>query len=106
MELTAVWPVVPMTQLGATKPPIGPVPEGGVVWHTSHAAVVTICVAGLPSTMVETVVPTLAPVWQVAHPVVMPVWFIAGLGIAKPPIGPTPVGAVEWHVSHAAVVGV
>ena len=71
MELTAVWPVVPMTQLGATKPPIGPVPEGGgahpvvmpvwfiaglgiakppigptpvgaVEWHVSHAAVVGV----------------------------------------------------------------
>ena len=53
--------------------------------------------------MVETVVPTLAPVWQVAHPVEMPAWFIAGLGLAKPPVL---VLVVEWHASHAAVVGV
>ena len=41
--------------------------------------------------------------WQLAHPDVMPVWFIVQ-SVAKPPIGPLPVGGVEWHVSHASVV--
>ena len=52
--------------------------------------------------MVVTVVPTLAPLWQVAHPVVMPTWFIAGLGVAKPP---AVVLEVEWHVSHTVELG-
>jgi hypothetical protein len=56
----------------------------------------------LPNTVVVTVVPTLVPVWQVAHPAVIPAWFIAGLGLAKPPV---PVLVAEWHVSHAAEVG-
>ena len=57
-------------------------------------------------TVVPTLVPLpLVPLWQVAHPVVIPVWLIAGLGDAKPPIGPTPTGAVVWHVSHGAAVG-
>ena len=53
--------------------------------------------------MVLTVVPTFAPLWQVAHPVVMPVWLIAGLGTPKPP-GEVKL-VVEWHVSHVAEVG-
>jgi L-iditol 2-dehydrogenase len=58
-----------------------------VVWQVSHAWVVGMCpVAGFGTT------PANWPPWQVAHPLVMPVWFI--------------VQAVNdtvflWHVSHA-----
>ena len=64
-----------------------------LVWHTSHATLVVICVpTGLPFT---TVVPTVAPVWQLAQLVVMPVWFI---------VHAVKVVVLEWQVSHAADV--
>jgi hypothetical protein len=44
------------------------------LWQVSHAAVVAMCVAGFAFTVVK------LPPWQVAQPVVIPLWFItAGL---------------------------
>ena len=61
------------------------------LWQVSQAAVVAMWVAGLAFTVVK------LPPWQVAQPVVMPVWFItAGLK-----------AVVDlWQVSQAAVVGI
>jgi hypothetical protein len=78
-----------IVQLGAAKPPILVLV---VEWQFSHAAVVAICDAGLPST---TVVAIVAPVWQLAQLVVNPVWFI--VQVAN-------VVVFVWQLSHAAVV--
>jgi hypothetical protein len=47
------------------------VPTNVVVdlWQVSHEALVGICVADLPNAVVL--------LWQLAQPVVIPVWFIA-----------------------------
>ena len=50
---------------------------------------------GLPIT---TVVPYVVPVWQLAHPDVMPVWFI--VQVTKPP----GVTVLVWHVPQSSVV--
>lgn len=80
------------------KSPIGPAAEGAVVWQDSHASEVGMCAPGLPSTIVETVVPTSVPLWQLAQPVLIPVWVIAGLGEAK-------VVVLLWHDSQVVAVG-
>jgi hypothetical protein len=66
------------------------VPANDVVdlWQVSQAALVAMCVAGLPKAFV--------PLWQVAQPVVMPVWFIAA--------PPAKLLVDLWQVSQAAVV--
>jgi hypothetical protein len=68
-------------------------------WQLSHAAAPTgtwlvggVITVGVPTKLLP------AP-WQVAHPLVMPAWFI---GV----FGPNAVKFVaEWQLSHAAVVG-
>ena len=59
------------------------------MWHVSHAAVVFGWVAGLTFT------PAYCPAWQVAHPLVIPAWFI--VQVANDVV-------LVWQVSHAAVV--
>jgi hypothetical protein len=44
-----------------------------LVWQVSQALVVGMCVLALPSAFML----VKLPLWQVAQPVVMPVWFIA-----------------------------
>lgn len=68
-----------------------------LVWQVSHAAVVEICCAGLPSTTVF-LDPTDDPLWQLAHPVEIPAWLI--VQFAKPP----GVEVSVWQDSHAAAV--
>ena len=64
-------------------------------WHVSHAAVVGTWLLGF----VFTVTPVkLLPVsWQVAHPLVIPAWFIAV---------PGPNALVDlWQVAQSVLVG-
>ena len=58
-----------------------------LLWQVSQAAVVTMCVAGLPLAVV--------PLWQEAQPVTMPVWTN---------VAPANVTVLLWQVSQAAVV--
>ena len=58
-----------------------------LLWQVSQAAVVTMCVVGLPV--------AVRPLWQVAQPEVMPVWSM------RAPANDT---VLLWQVSQAAVV--
>ncbi|HWD21641.1 MAG TPA: hypothetical protein VG591_00770, partial [Burkholderiales bacterium] len=56
-------------------------------WQDSHAAVVGTWLADLPLAVV--------PLWQLAQPVVMPLWLNTA---------PEKVVVERWQVSHAAAV--
>ena len=59
-----------------------------LVWQVSHGAVVGMCVVGLPSAWV--------PLWQLAHPDVIPVWSnVAFLNDV----------VLLWQFSHGSDVG-
>ena len=58
-----------------------------LVWQDSQGAVVTICVADLPF--------AVAPLWQVAQPALMPVWFH---------FAPLKRSVLLWQVSQGAAV--
>ena len=60
-----------------------------LVWQLSHAMLVVMCTVGLLTT------PAYWPLWQVAQPLLMPVWFI--VHVAK-------LAVLVWQFSHAAVV--
>ena len=62
----AVRDVMPVWSM---RPPAN---DAVLLWQVSQAAVVTMCVAGLPLAVV--------PLWQVAQPDVMPVWSIRRAG--------------------------
>ena len=68
-----------------------------LAWHDSHASVLGRWFAGFTTTAGEPV--KLLPVsWQLAHPLVIPVWFIAV---------PGPNTVVDlWHVAQSAVVAI
>lgn len=64
-----------------------------LVWQDSQAAAVEMWAAGLDTT------PAYWPLWQVAQPLVIPVWFI--FQVAKPP----GVTVLVWQVSQVNAAG-
>jgi len=86
-----LWQVAhwPATLAGCVK--VAPANDVVLEWHVSHAAVVATCVVDFVFT------PANWPPWQVAHPVVIPVWFIAHA---------VNVVVFLWHVSQVSVVGI
>lgn len=73
------------------------VPEKLVVdlWQVSQDALVGMWLLGLVTSALVTA-KLVPPPWQLAHPLVMPVWFIAV---------PAKLVVDLWQVSQAAVVG-
>ena len=64
-------------------------------WHVSHAAVVGTWLLGL--VLIVTPVKLFPVSWQVAHPELIPAWFIAV---------PGPKAVVDlWHVAQSVLVG-
>ena len=64
-----------------------------LVWQLSHAMLVVMCTVGLLTT------PAYWPLWQVAQPLLMPVWFM--FQVAKPP----GVTVLVWQVSQVSTAG-
>jgi hypothetical protein len=58
-----------------------------LLWQVSQGALVTMCVAGFPV--------AVAPLWQLAQPLTMPVWFI---------LAPAKLTVLLWQVSHGTLV--
>ena len=92
-----VWHVVHGCEVGiwfAGMPPEAPAKLVKLLWQVEQSALVAMCVVGFETGVTPV---KLLPLWQVAQPDVMPVWFMAVPG-------PKTVVAL-WQVAQSSEVG-